>query len=486
MFLLLIFAAATALASNTTADGMVGGYILMERQGDDKKPIGLKAMAALAAQADKIPVNRIWVAFFSPDMVYKAGSNTLKNTGLHISDKADGGFAELKKYIGLLKAGGVETFLSMGGWNYNCWPYMYTRYSVGGYGTSTPNYWKIQQNCGGSIDNADESNMWCYTCEPKSEHTSLKSFVIFPEVGKSDTYKQAMKYVESKASSPKPEWHTDIVPGKKYTDSKQSKELTVPGNSTFDDQGSDPYADIVQLAKDLGAAGIDLDYEEFWHADYFRTGKGPWDLTQTSYKYAAIAQDVILNIKKIYPACKLSTASGAVGAWSGKWWGGNMKGVWLKVDQMMPDIINFMSKGANAGGINVMTYDLSSNEKYHECPEPGKCALDVQVEFYMNTYKTANIPANTGFEIGQPAYPDPTHDKEHQLPLSKDLLDKIISSTVTTGGFFWEIFKPPAGHASPSDVAQAICKKVLNGASRCSGTFPSLDVAILSNERRHL
>jgi hypothetical protein len=107
------------------ADKLVGGYILMERQGSDGKPIGLKAMAALAAKADSIPVNRVWVAFFSPDMVYKSGSNTLKNTGLHISDGADGGFAELKKYIGLLKAGGVETFLSMGGWNYNCWPYMY-------------------------------------------------------------------------------------------------------------------------------------------------------------------------------------------------------------------------------------------------------------------------------------------------------------------------------------------------------------------------
>jgi len=473
MLLLFLFLFSVVSAYNGTDGGVVGGYILMERADADGKPIGLKAMAALAAKAATLPINRLWVAFFSPDMVYKSGSKTLANTGLHISNDTDKGFASLKKSIGLLQAGGVEVFLSMGGWNYNCWPYMYTRYSVGGYGTATPNYWKVTQYCSGSLDNAKESNMWCYTCEPPSEHTSLKSFVIFPEVGKSSTYKQAQQYVQSHASSPAPQWHTDIIPGKSYTDSKTGTKLQVPGSSAFDDAGSDPYADIVTLAKDLGAAGVDIDYEEFWHADYFRSGSGPWELTQTSYKYAAIAKDFQLNIQKIYPSCKLSTAAGAVGAWSGKWWGGNMKGVWLKVHQLMPDVINFMSTGANAGGINVMTYDLSDNEKYHECPNPSTCALDKQVEFYMNTYKTAQIPANTGFEVGTPAYPDPTHDKEHQLPLTKELLNTIVSATVTTGGFFWEIYKPADSHASPSDVAQAICKKV-GGGSRCSGSFPAI------------
>merc|ERR1719189_1494250 len=200
----------------------------MERQGVDGKPIGLAAMAKLADAAATLPINRIWVAFFSPTMVYKAGSNTLKNTGLHISNETDGGYAELKKYIGMLEAGGVEVFLSMGGWNYNCWPYMYTRYSVGGYGTHTPNYWKIQQYGGGSIDGCKESNMWCYTCEPPSEHTSLKSFVIFPEP-KSDLFSQAMQYVKSKASDAK--FNQDIIPGKSYTDSKTGTSLTVPGNS---------------------------------------------------------------------------------------------------------------------------------------------------------------------------------------------------------------------------------------------------------------
>lgn len=455
-------------AGNTTEDGMSGGYILMERQGADGKPIGLKAMAGLAAAADKIPINRLWVAFFSPTMTYKTGSNTLKGTGLHISNSSDGGYAELKKAITLLQAGGVEVFLSMGGWNYNCWPYMYTRYSVGGYGTKTPNYWKITENCGGSLDNADESNQWCYTCEPASEHTTLDSFTIFPEP-KSDGFNAAIEYVKSHSSGAK--FNQDMIPGQDYTDSKTGKSVKVPGKDTT---GRDPYEDIVLLAKDLGAAGIDMDYEEFWHADYFRTGKGPWKLDQTSNKYAAILKDVEDHIKKTYPSCKLSTAAGAVGAWSGKWWGGNMKGVWLQVKQKMPELMDFMSKGSNAGGVNVMTYDLSSNEKFHECPEPGQCALDVQCKFYMDTYKTADIGANVGFEIGTPAYPDPKHDPSHQLPLSTDLLTKILDQSPGNGAFFWEIYKPGDGHATPSQVAQAQCKKHLSGASRCSGSFPSL------------
>jgi hypothetical protein len=39
----------------------------------------------------------------------------------------------------------VEVFLSMGGWDYNCFPFMYAHYSVGGYGTTTPNFWTIQK-----------------------------------------------------------------------------------------------------------------------------------------------------------------------------------------------------------------------------------------------------------------------------------------------------------------------------------------------------
>ena len=56
-------------------------------------------------------------------MVYVNGSKTLKNTGL---DKFE--FADVEAAIAKLEAGGVEVFLSVGGWNYNCYPFFYMRY----------------------------------------------------------------------------------------------------------------------------------------------------------------------------------------------------------------------------------------------------------------------------------------------------------------------------------------------------------------------
>ena len=39
------------------------------------------------------------------------------------------------------------------------------------------------------------------------------------------------------------------------------------------------------------------------------------------------------------------------------------------LNEWYPSIVQYMTSGANAGGINVMTYDLSDNPQFHECPE---------------------------------------------------------------------------------------------------------------------
>jgi len=451
-----------------------GGRSLSSRAGDNAV-VGLQELQALASSAATIPVNRIWVAFFSPTMVYKPGANTFADTGMETGSKAeDLGFSEVKQAIKTLQDNGVEVYLSMGGWNYNCFPALYTRYSIGGYGTHTPNYWKIEEYGQGNIDNCNEDNMWCWSCEPQSESTTLDSFSIFPEPKNADTWASAKQYIESKAGGKTPEWHSDVAPGESWTDSKTGTSLKVPGSSKFNDQSRDPYVDFVYLAKDLGASGVDLDYEEFWHADYFKTGesKGPWELDQTVYKYSAIVKDMLDAIDKIAPDMKLSTAAGAVGAWGGKWWGGNLKGVWLKAKQWFPDVMSRVQ-------INVMTYDLSSNNDFHECPTADVCDLDQQVEYYMKLYRDGGFSANVGYEVGQPAYPDPTHDKSHQLPLTADKLSAILDKTQGQhpGGFFWELYKDDAGEATATQVAQQLCKKVLGDASRCSGVIPEVGPA---------
>lgn len=96
-----------------------------------------------------------------------------------------------------------------------------------------------------------------------------------------------------------------------------------------------------------------------------------------------------------------------------------------------------MSAPLFSGGVNVMTYDLSDDEEYSECPAPGVCTLDQQVRdcidragralleatcalqncqvaFYMATYTSANIPAAVGYETGTPAYPDPIENPSHR------------------------------------------------------------------------
>jgi hypothetical protein len=271
---------------------MVGGYLLMEPE------TGMQELAALARKAKEIPVNRIWIAFFSPNMVYKAGSQDLSNSGL----SANFDFSKMKKHIKLLQKDGVEVFLSMGGWDYNCFPYLYMRYSVGGYGTHTPNFWSIEKYGGGSVDGCTTENEYCYVCEPKSSGESLSNFEIFPEPDWSPTWKQAQSFVEAgiskNGSVPSADWHgkaSGLYPGNMWTDKNSSKTILVPGKSDFVTESRDPYADFVQLASELGAAGIDLDYEEFWHADYFKScqeaygvcsmSAGPWEMWQTVYKY---------------------------------------------------------------------------------------------------------------------------------------------------------------------------------------------------------
>ncbi|KAF0712921.1 hypothetical protein As57867_004587, partial [Aphanomyces stellatus] len=294
--------ASLASFASAAATNYAGGYFLINPTDGPGK------LAALASNAATLPINRLFLSFVRPDMVYVPGSNTLSGTGLGYGTSGDYGFADLKDKVAQLQAGGVEVFVSVGGWNYNCWPYSYATYSVAGYGTTTPNYWKVAAY--GDLSGCNDSNNWCYVCEPPSENTTLADFTIFPEPANSETWKAAQKYVTATAGGGAPLWHPEFVGGASYKDPKTGKTTTVPGTSEWNKLNRDPYADLVSLAKDLGLSGVDLDYEEMWHADMFKIGSGPWTLPHTVYKYTAICKDIILNIEAQAPTLKLSTAAG--------------------------------------------------------------------------------------------------------------------------------------------------------------------------------
>ncbi|KAI9330414.1 hypothetical protein BDR26DRAFT_871523 [Obelidium mucronatum] len=359
--------------ANPPVDKVVGGYVLF---GDPTK------LALLAQNAATLPVNRLWLSFVRPDMYYEPGSNTLAGVGLNYNNtQADFGFAEIKKYTQQLQAGGVEVFLSMGGWDYNCWPYAYAKYSIDNYSHSSPTYQStIQKYGGGNFASCNEANQFCYACEPPSNGNTFDSFTIFPEPGNSALWKQAQDYVRSNNNlGVAPVWHPELLGGQKYNG------FTVPGNPTWANKGRDPYEDLVLLAKDLGLDGVDIDYEEFWHADMFKTdssagkdcSKGDCSLLQTVFKFTAIMQDMRLAVQKHYPQLKVSTAASAAGAWAGTWWGGNHKGLSLNMVQAYPDLVQWIGSGANAGGWNVMSYDLSNDPKVG-CPttNAADCTLD--------------------------------------------------------------------------------------------------------------
>jgi hypothetical protein len=209
-------------------------------------------------------------------------------------------------------------------------PYFYTRYSVAGYGTSTPNYWKIQEYCGGDVNNASPENLFCYTCEPPDQNSTYSDFDFFPEPTYSPTWQAAIAYVQAGAASQpvQPAWDANFISGQQWTDPNTGDSVLLPGSGLYNALKRDPYADLVSLAKDLGAAGVDVDYEEMWHADFHKQGPagGPWTMPQTVYKYSAIMKDVQLNIAAQAPGMLMSSPVGAASGWAGNWWGGNLKG----------------------------------------------------------------------------------------------------------------------------------------------------------------
>lgn len=477
-----------------------------------------------------LTINRFIIAFFSTNMVYTKGDHKLTSSptpgwalsdfataaefdegvldplwygaGNNLDSNEDRAFYFLKTWIMLMHKVNVDVFLSIGGWDYNCFPYAYMRYSIGSYLTS-PNYYKITENSTTGDDaGCIAGNQYCYVCEPKRANETLDNYMLFPEPSWNSTWQMAQKFVEAAVTDaiptyPKemiipPVWHPEINAGLSWYDHQAKKNVTVPGDSEYVTRQTNPYNAIVFLAIDLGARGIDLDYEEMWHADTFKTAdqtlpnppdmqNGPWELYHTAYKYAAIAKNILITIDEQEPSLLLSTAASAAGAWTGSWWGGNLKGLMIHINKIFPSLM----KRLIAGGINVMSYDVSDDDSIHECPAEGVCTLSDQVHFYMNTYSTLNVKALTGFELGVPAYPDISHNKEHQLPLTTEQTSKIITQIdkqQSPGAFYWQWGKDATsiytGAVKESDLNVSLCTKYLEDGKSCGGRISPGDISI--------
>lgn len=211
-------------------------------------------------------------------------------------------------------------------------------------------------------------------------------------------------------------------------------------------EAKESYAKVVHLAAQLGASGIDIDYEEFWHADmnafewkitpdtappstgieYISTnnlidaGKGgyiynsdgqligdqglPRVMPETVDKFAAIIRELKSSIERIAPDLKLSMAAPAAGAipnmsanwgtnaqtvstYGGAWWGGNLYGLIYNTALMYPQEIDALTS------IGIMSYDLSETDC--DTSDGGAvegsfipCDLAGQEKFYYGTFIT--------------------------------------------------------------------------------------------------
>ena len=233
---------------------------------------------------------------------------------------------------------------------------------------------------------------------------------------------------------------------------------TFPDASTAD--GKKAYANLVKLVNSLGAQGIDLDYEEFWHADkYAQTwSSNPWDssvaaklklvannsydgilsagvtstnpssggtnvMPKTVEKLAGIVQAIHDNITTINSSLVITAALPPVGAtpimdfvygdngkddvytYGGVWWLGNLKGLFYNLAWKYPTVANYFQ----AAGI--MTYDLASNDPAYTGAGGD---LSSQVNTYMGLYKnflesseSSNLTVNS---VGKIVY-KPAHFK---------------------------------------------------------------------------
>ncbi|MCW8418605.1 glycoside hydrolase family 18 protein [Fluoribacter dumoffii] len=459
---------ARPLDSNYSAnEKIVSVYLLLD------KPQQLQQYVEDLAKLKKPNFNRVIFSFVRPTLIdYQTGS--LADTGLlgYFTDhdgKGAQAFNALKAAIKLSEEKNIQTFLSVGGWNYSC------------------NFEIAKDACG--------------------PHSSAANRIFY-------------------------DWFPDPTDRDQASKAKTS------------------YANLVKLANDLGVDGLDIDYEEFWHADEYAVTWGPsssgeWStgiaqqiidsggptyknlieygthsgssfvMPKTIDKLDAILHAIIDDPGAKY--LKFATAAPPVGARpitgfvygdkypdiytkGGLWWKGNLKGLWYNLTNKDAAIVSHFDS------LGLMTYDLCSDiPSVCEPYAGGPLDLTGQVNAYMKDYtnwlqaqcaskpsltidnigKVTFLPAKYhinakiqfGFEVNQPAYPKNING---QLQLTNQLVNKILDAQKDSGGvIIWEMYsKQNTAVPDATTVKYTInqsCKTFLAHDPRydCNADFPS-------------
>lgn len=385
------------------------------------------------------PYTRLVLSFVKPRV--QLSGDTTQGSGLYFV-KDDGSryyptLTELNTMIQTVRQQGKEVYISVGGWDY----------SNGGDGNTYPNVDKTRGN---------DNDSQYYNSQTGSDNGYMyfQSLLLYP---KSANYPidQNGKCLKGAAIGQTPSmdnfWCYVIEPKSNGSTAADFSSFPYPQNFPSADlpQGvkadtTPYYQNLVAFAKKIGVDGIDLDYEEFPNADWYRQtyvvggpvpssigepnhapgGKNPFVMPRTVEKFSYILKTLEDAIDAANQqggnTLSLSMAAPAVGAipikgkWGTgeQWWGGNLKGLIYNTSQFNQNGINGsqLLQKVN-GGIGVMTYDLSSSKIESPFSSQDWGPLKDQIGLYMNSYKTMLGPIvgmqnlMFGIETQTPAYP---------------------------------------------------------------------------------
>ncbi len=98
-FTCLVLASLLTVSVVCAQDNFFGGYVLLSKVARNGEIVGLPELKVLAENAANLPMNRIWLSFFAPTLVYTPGSYTLEYARLNVSNTGDFGFADIRSAI---------------------------------------------------------------------------------------------------------------------------------------------------------------------------------------------------------------------------------------------------------------------------------------------------------------------------------------------------------------------------------------------------
>lgn len=446
--------AATAMKKHVTVYLLIDSPQQLKQYTDDLHNIG------------KANFNRVVFSFVRPTLLHYEKGN-LANTGIMgYFDQGDGqgrqSFQQLKAAIELSKSKSIETFLSVGGWNYSC------------------NYALYASNCGAPGLNYD------YFPDPNDPDEAT---IAEP------SYKNLVKLsndlgVDGIDFDYEEFWHADVY--------------ATPW-------AGQPWA--TEIAKMINKNGGPT-YDNLMH---YATGSGAsFAMPKTVDKVAAILHALIDN--PAAQSLRFATAAPPVGARpitgfvygdnkndvytkGGLWWKGNLKGLWYNLADKDLALVNRFDS------IGLMTYDLCGDNPTL-CAPYGAGPLDLagQVDAYMMDHqvwlksdhpapaslsisdmgKVDFLPAKFnvtssiqfGFEVNQPAYPK---NPSGQLQLTNALVDIILQQQKNSGGvIIWQMYSNPNTQVADATTSRyAIGKSCQTFLAKdthfdCNAKFPSI------------